>query len=152
IGKFKRGTFTLEDKGAPESVLPFDVRPGRRPKIKLTFKDGVPVIDVKLNIEADIGSIPSRIPYAKVDRIDELNHLLARTVQEGVTRVIQKTQREWNSDIFGFGYYAAGYFFTIEQFEQYNWLGRYKDAKVNVAVEANIRRTGILAESAKIRH
>lgn len=151
-GKFKRGTFTFEDRNSPGSVIPFDLRPGRNPKIKVAFDNGVPVIDVKLNIEADIGAIQSRIPYEKIYRIGELNNMLEDTVRNGVKKVIEKTQREWGADIFGFGYYAAGHFFTITEFEKYNWLKHYKEAKVNVEVLANVRRTGIMSESSPVRN
>ena len=56
--------------------------------------------------------------------------------------VIRKTQQEWNSDIFEFGKKIAGNFWTIPQFEEYNWLERYREAKIDVKVKANISRAG----------
>jgi spore germination protein KC len=151
-GKFQRGILTIEDKNSPGNVIPFDIRQGRPPKIKVTFDDNVPSIDIKLNIEADIGAIQSRIPYGKIDKIDELNSMLEANIKDGVEKTIEKTQRGWNTDIFGFGYYAAGHFFTIQEFEKYNWIKHYKDARVKVEVEANVRRTGLVVESSPIRY
>jgi spore germination protein KC len=151
-GKFVRGILTLEDINSPGSVIPFDIRQGRKPVIKVAFKNEIPIINVKLNIEADIGAIQSRIPYEKVNRLDELNNQLAASIKDGVKSVIEKTQKEWNTDIFSFGYYAASHFFTIQKFEKYNWLKHYKDAQVNVEVLANVRRTGLMTESSPIRY
>ncbi|MCX7920730.1 MAG: Ger(x)C family spore germination protein [Clostridia bacterium] len=151
-GGFEKGIFTLEDRSMPGSAIPFDVRLGRKPKVKVTFNNGVPIIDVNLNIEADIGAIQSRIPYEKLERIDELNDLIADIIQNGIKKTIEKTQKEWNTDIFSFGYQAAKHFFTIQEFEKYNWLRHYKEAKVNVSVQANVRRTGLMTESAPVRY
>lgn len=151
-GKFQRGFFTLEDEQSKNEVIVVDLRLGRRPKISAHFEDGIPIIDVKLNIEADIGSIQSRIGYEKLSKLDELNQSIGSIVQRGVSDVIRKTQQEYNTDIFGFGKKVARNFFSVTEFEEYNWLKHYKDAKINVEVEANVRRTGIMSNSAPVRN
>jgi Ger(x)C family germination protein len=151
-GKFQRGFFTIEDEQSKNNAIVVDMRLGRRPKISAHFEDGIPVINVKLNIEADIGSIQSRIAYEKLTKIGELNKSIEQIVQRGVSDVIKKTQQEYNTDVFGFGKRVARNFFTVTEFEEYNWLKHYKDAKINVEVDANVRRTGIMSNSTPIRN
>jgi spore germination protein KC len=141
--EFKRGIMTIEDRNKPGDAIALDIRLGRKPKIKAYFENGLPVIDVELNIEADILGIQSRINYEKVNMIDNLNNQLKTYLENGIKRTIEKTQKEWNSDIFNFGFKVAGHFSTIEEFEEYNWLKHYHEAKVNVNVLANVRRTGM---------
>ncbi|GFZ31072.1 hypothetical protein CSC2_15980 [Clostridium zeae] len=151
-GKFQRGFFTIEDEKSKKHAIVFDFRLGRRPKITAYFKDNIPIINVKLNIEADVGAIQSRIPYERLDKIEELNMSIEHLVQKGVSDVIRKTQEEYNTDIFGFGKKVARNFYTVTEFEEYNWLKHYKDAKINVEVDANVRRTGIMSKSSQIRN
>ncbi|GFP77206.1 Ger(x)C family spore germination protein [Clostridium fungisolvens] len=151
-GKFQRGFFTLEDEQSKGEAIVVDMRLGRRPKISTHFADGIPIINVKLNIEADIGAIQSRIPYEDLDKIEELNQTIEQLIQRGVSDVIRKTQQEYNTDVFGFGKKVARSFFTVTEFEEYNWLKHYKDAKINVEVDANVRRTGIMFKSSPIRN
>ena len=151
-GKFQRGYFTMEDEQSKNDAIVVDLRLGRRPKIATHFNEGIPIINVKLNIEADIGAIQSRIPYEKLDRIEDLNKSIEQLVQRGVSDVIRKTQQEYNTDVFGFGKRVARNFYTVTEFEEYNWLKHYKDAKINVEVEANVRRTGIMSKSAPVRN
>ncbi|MBK1811252.1 Ger(x)C family spore germination protein [Clostridium sp. YIM B02505] len=151
VGKFKKGFFTIEDEQSKNKAIVVDMRLGRRPKISAYFKEGIPIINVKLNIEADIGAIQSRLPYERLDKIDELNNSIEQIIQRGVSDLIRKTQQDYNTDIFGFGKIAARNFSTVTKFEEYNWLKHYKDAKINVEVDANVRRTGIMFSSAPIR-
>ncbi|KNY28835.1 Ger(x)C family spore germination protein [Pseudobacteroides cellulosolvens] len=151
-GRFNKGIFTIEDKNSPGDAIPLDLRPGRTPKIDAHFENGVPIINVKLSMEADLGAIQSRVAYEKLNKIKELNKYVESIIKEGVEKTIRKTQQEWNTDIFGFGKKIAHSFFTVTEFEQYNWLKHYKEAKVNVEVLANVRRTGLMMNSSKIRN
>ncbi|HEX2927036.1 MAG TPA: Ger(x)C family spore germination protein [Ruminiclostridium sp.] len=152
VNKFKHGVLAIEDKGSPGKAIPFDLRPGRKPNIKVRFDKSTPVIDINLNIEADIMAIQSGIKYEGLDKINELNKLLKDTIENGVKKTIEKTKKNMGTDIFGFGYYAADQFYTINDFEKYNWLSHFIDARVNVFVQANIRRTGLMAESMPVRY
>lgn len=150
-GDFKRGFITLKDKYDPEAAIPLDVRPGRAPELKGHFENGVPVIDLKLKMEADIGAIQSRINYERLDKLQELNEQAASTIEQSIKAVIHKVQTEYKSDIFGFGHKLAQYFPTIQEWEKYNWLAHFQKAKVNVKVEMSIRRTGLMINSSPIR-
>ena len=151
-GDFKRGIITIADKDDPEMAIPLDVRLGRRPKIKAHFENGKPVIDVKLVIESDVGAIQSREDYERMNKINDLNNQLKEYIKSGIDKTIEKTQKELGTDIFGFGGYVARCFSTVPEFERYNWLAKYPNAKVNVDVSVNIRRTGLMMSSARIRN
>jgi len=148
--KFRKGIMTFKDKNQPEAVIPCDMRMGRKTKVSAKFEDGKPIIDVKINLEADVGAIQSRIEYEDFNKIGELNELLKECIETGVKKMIDKTQKEFKADIFGFGFEVAKKFSTIKKFEEYGWLGHYPDAQVNVIVEVNIRRTGLMIKSVPI--
>lgn len=149
-GLFDRGIITIKDPEKPGATIPLDVRLGRKPKIKTRFAGNRPVIDIDLNIEADVGAIQSRISYENINKINELNKALASDIKRGVEDVVKKTQKDYQSDIFYFGENFAHYFPTIEDWEKYNWSSHYPQAQVNVHVEVNIRRTGLMFESSPI--
>lgn len=149
-GKFNRGIMTSIDKRDPQSVVPLEIRLGRKPKISVKIQDGKPQIIVDLKLEADLGAVQSRIQYEDINMITELNNTAKETIEKGVKRTIEKTQKELKSDVFGFGFYAAKNFTTIQEFAAYNWLTKYPDAEVNVTVDFNIRRTGLMIKSAPV--
>lgn len=109
------------------------------------------VKSLKINIECDLGAIQGRESYEKLDKINDLNKQIEKYIENGITKTIEKTQKEWGTDIFGFGGYIARSFYTVTEFEKYNWLSHYRDAKVNVDVTVNVRRTGRLMSSSPVR-
>lgn len=149
--KFKKGIMTIEDKNSPGNGIIFSIRNGRATKVRGRLVNGKPVIDVDVNIEADINAIHSRINYESLKLIENLNKQLKEELQTGIEKTIEKTKNEYKSDIFGFGKAFAGYFPTIQEWEKFDWLSHYPDAKVNVNVTVNIRRTGTNIDSSPIQ-
>ena len=143
---------TIEDKNEEQKAIPLDIRLGRKTKIDGYFKNNTPVIDIKIQIEADVGAIQSRLPYEDLKNLSDLNNQIETTIKNGVEETINKAQTEWNTDIFGFGKKIARNFLTTTEFEKYNWLEHFKDAKINVEVDANVRRTGLMMESSPIKY
>jgi spore germination protein KC len=149
-GNYNRGIMTFKDKYKPDNALPIDIRLGRDPIIKSHFENGKPVIDIKLNIEGDVCAIQSRINYERVNMIGDLNNLVKEQIEAGVKATIRKTQKELKADVFGFGNKVVENFWTIQDWEAYNWLGHYPEAQINVEVEVNVRRTGSMVYSSPI--
>lgn len=147
---FKNGILVIEDRNADDLVIPLDIRLGRKTIVKAHFRGNTPVIDIKINIEADLGAIQSQYPYEQSENIDKLNDQIEDTIKKGVEDTIKKAQTEWNSDIFGFGKKVARNFTTITNFLNYNWLNHFKNAEINVEVTSNVRRTGLMMESSKV--
>lgn len=150
-GKFNRAIIDLKDEKASNEAIAIDLRPARAPIIKAYFVNGRPHIDLKLQLEGDILAIQSRINYEKVGMIEVLNRQVEKTITKNVNNVVSKVQHEYKTDIFGFGQKFAAYFNTIQEWEEYNWLAHFKDAKINITVDVNMRRTGLMIKSSPIR-
>jgi len=151
VGKFKRGIIEIKDLNAPDKVIPMDFRLSRKPVVKASFEKGKPVIDLRLELEADIGAIPSRFNYEDKENVEKLNAYAEKYIQEKVTNVIAKVKNQYRTDVFGFGKKVAGYFFTIQEWEKYDWLKHFPESKVNIKVNVNIRRTGLMIMSSRIK-
>lgn len=149
-GKFKKGIMTIEDKKSSGEGIVLNIRHGRKTKIIGSFDHGKPIIDIDLNIEADIYAIHSRINYESLKLIKDLNKQLEEEIKDGVKKTIDKTKKEFKSDVFEFGKKFAGYFPTIQEWEKYNWASHYPETKINVNVVVNVRRTGLNIYSSPI--
>jgi len=150
-GKFQWGTFTFKDPQSPNYAFLLEITNSRKPEVEFRFEEGVPVIDLKIGLEAELVSSQSRINYEDLDRIAELETEVEKYFCDGIKRTIDKTQQEWNSDIFFFGKKAAAQFRTIQEMESYNWLQHYHQAEVNVDVDVKIRRSGFLFKAMPIQ-
>lgn len=148
--KFRRGIFVINDKRAPQDAVTFELKTARKTRVKFSFINGRPVINVILNVEGDIAGIQSRINYEDIKLIEDLDSQIEEYLRKNIEDTIIKTQKKFKADIFQFGYKAAAYFPTIQQWEAYNWNSHYSEAKINIYVKVNIRRTGLKVKTPTI--
>lgn len=149
-GEFKRGFFTITDPKVPEYIIPLDVKQARNPTIKISFKDGKPIIFCRLNIEGDILSIQSRQLYEMPENIDEIEKKFVSTYKPILDETIRKCLNEYHSDAMGFGRHAAIFFPTVQKWEDYNWIKKVIEANVETEIDFKVRRTGIISKSMPI--
>lgn len=150
-GKFDRGIFGVYDRLENESkIVSFELKLARKPKIKCKFENNKPVINIDLYLEGEIAGIQSRVNYADLNLIENLNSQIENYLEKDIRKTIEKTQKKYKSDVFAFGEEFAGYFPTIQEWEKYNWLKHYEEAKINLSVKVDIRRTGIRTRTSHI--
>ena len=139
--EFERGFFTMKDPKEQEMIIALDVRGPTKPKIKVTLDDTVPVIHLKMHLNADILAIQSGVNYEHPKLKVLLEKEFQQIIKNGIEKVVRKCQN-LNADVFMFGDHAIKNFLTIDDLENYNWNSHFEDAKVTVEVKVAIRRTG----------
>jgi spore germination protein KC len=149
IGKYRSGLMSIPDKYSPEHNIIFDIHKSRSPRVKAYFRDGIPVIDLALNLEAEIYAIQSETKYEQPDLSLDLENQISEYLLTSIRHTLEKTQKELKADIFGFGAHVAGNFFTIEEWEAYDWLKKFPDAVINPSVTVKVRRTGSIFQTYK---
>ncbi|KNY28821.1 Ger(x)C family spore germination protein [Pseudobacteroides cellulosolvens] len=146
-GEYGHAYWTIPDQKEEGKFVLLDIKQSRRPQHKVKLVDEKPYIDVKIILEADILSIQSTVDYEQ----GELTNLLEKYVEELIGkemhRFLEKTSKDFNSDICGFGSYAKKYFLTWKEWEKYNWKSKYKDATFNVDINLKIRRPGLILKT-----
>lgn len=146
-GNFVSGRVSIPDKYSPNHAVVFDLHNNRKPKVKAYFKDGKPIIDLRISMESELYAIQVRTEYEKLNMINDIETQIKEFLFKGMNGTIKKTQEEYGVDIFGFGGWMAGNFFTIDEWEKYNWLSHYKEAKINLDLQIDVRRTGLIFNS-----
>ncbi|HHV96320.1 MAG TPA: Ger(x)C family spore germination protein [Clostridiaceae bacterium] len=149
LGEFKRGNFSIQDLYYPDKYVPIDIRMERQPKVEAKMKGDKVIFDVKINLEGDILAIQSHLNYEEEPLKSSLEEAVVKKFKEEMNSLIEKC-REWGVDIFRFGRVVCSNFRTIQEWENFNWLEKFKDSEVNINIIFNIRRTGILLKSSPI--
>lgn len=147
IGNYRSGLMSIPDKYNPDKRIIFDVHKSRAPRVKAYFRDGNPVIDLAIGLEAEIYAIQSDTKYEQLDLSRDLENQISEYLLKSVRHTIEKAQKELKADIFGFGEHVAGNFFTIGEWEAYNWLHKFPDALINPSLRVKIRRTGTIFQT-----
>lgn len=148
-GEFERGTFSHNDPLRPDLDVAVDLSRHSKPKVKVVFDEGKPVIYVNIRLDGTILAIQSRINYEKTDMIGYLEGLIETTIKHQADALIDKA-KELNVDFLNFGHHVVKCFSTIQEWEKYNWLEKFKDIKAVVTVDAKIRRTGTMIKSSPV--
>lgn len=148
-GEFKRGLFTMPDPQKPELIIPLDVKGSRKPDIKIDFDGTKPIIHVKVQLDGDLLAVQSRINYETPELKASLEKEFRKIIKDGIEEVIKKC-KDLNTDVFLFGDHAVKSFFTIPEWENYNWNSQFKQADVTVKVEFTVRRTGTQIKSSPL--
>lgn len=115
--------------------------------VDVKWKNGKPDINVRIKSE---GFLEGTQCYKTVDSVKtykKYEKLTNKTAAQEIKNTIQKAQKEFGSDIFGFGE-----IFRRQHNSQFmkvkdNWNNHFAEAKVDVSYDITIRRSGIRTES-----
>jgi spore germination protein KC len=151
-GKFRSAIITFPDPEKPgEDIIVMRLRKGRNPVVRVDLSGPVPLIDENIILEGEILSIQSGINYELGEKERQLQRYLEDYITREITKVIEKTQKEFKSDIFGFGNYTRRFFWTWQDWQDYRWLDKYPEAKVKVRTNLKIRRPGLMIRTIPVK-
>jgi spore germination protein KC len=148
--EFQRGFFSIPDPKEPKYVITLDVRKQRSPSIKVSFDKGKPIINLTVKLEGDILSSQSEQNYEDEKLKPILENSFKKYLKKEVDRTIKKCQK-LNADVFEFGDEGAKKFWTIPEWEKFNWNKKFKSAMVITEVTFKIRRFGTLMKTSPVK-
>ena len=109
----------------------------KSPKITVNMVNGSPFVEINIYITAKILSFnknPDNV--LNMEKLNYIRDNFIKYMENEFYNYLNKTSKEFNSDISGIGKYASKNFKTITDFENYHWLENYKNTafKVNITV------------------
>lgn len=147
-GLFKSGIIGIPDPLNPNMPVGLLVHQAKPPKYTTVIDpEGNVTISVDIYNEPEIINIMSGYNYEDPANKALLEQALSEQAQKGYQALIRRTQEEFKSDICGFGEQVKRKFWTVQSWEDYQWLQRYPEVHINVAVHNKIRRTGLQSET-----
>ncbi|MGM9552383.1 MAG: Ger(x)C family spore germination C-terminal domain-containing protein, partial [Clostridia bacterium] len=131
---------------APQTMVTCYVSQKKRPEIKVDCKEN-PVIDVKVYLEGDFTQVGQYSDCIKDPQSFEI--YAEEGIKESLIKFLNKTSKEIDSDICGFSEVAKSNFATINQWKDYNWKEKFKNAQFNVSVDITMRTYGELSQKGR---
>lgn len=146
-GEYETGSYVIHDPYNSKLLDTIIVSQQKKPDIKIDFKkEGKPDIGVKVFLEGEIQALQSTVNYESMEYKPILENKVEAFLKEQIDKSISKALA-LNSDVFGFGEKASMKFSTIQDWEEYKWLEKFKDSSVKTEVQFVIRRTGTLIKT-----
>ena len=111
--------------------------------IAIIFKpQGILSNDETKNLDTPAGEYN----YLDSNYISEIKKEVTEILDKRMKDYINKTQNEFDADINEFYKYCRKNFFTVKEYESYNFEEKYKDAKVNVKINISFNDSGLNIE------
>lgn len=114
---------------------------------KAKIVNGTPYIKPKVKIEARIISMSDDYKYLDDDNIDSIENYASLYVKSYLYDYLYKTSKEFKSDIAGFGRYAVSRFWTLKDWDDYNWLDNYVNATFDLDVDVQVKSRYLLIDT-----
>jgi spore germination protein KC len=115
-------------------------------KVKAKVQNGKPVFHIQIREEGNVSETRCPLDLSKVEEIAKLEKQLALETKKEVMKAVKVAQSE-QSDIFGFG--EAVHRTNAKAWEKMEkeWGKMFAESKVDVTVDAFLRRTGMRLKS-----
>ena len=146
MGKVKSAIVNVSDE---EGKAAMEIM-GSKGKIDVAFENGEPSkLTVRVEVEANVGGYEGRGRLDSPDNLHRLEKLLDKEIKKEIMMALEKAQREYSSDIFGFGTCVRKYHPQYWKNAKENWDTIFSRLPANIQVKSRIMRTGIIKNPVK---
>jgi len=119
-------------------------------KVNAAFEKGKPsMLTVKVETEANVGGYEGSGRLDSPENLYILEELLEKEIKKEIMMALEKAQKEYSSDIFGFGTYVRKYHPQYWKNAEKDWSAIFSKLPVDIQVDAKIMRIGIVKSPAK---
>jgi spore germination protein KC len=136
------GTIPCEDGG----IIALEVKKAKT-DLQSNIRSGKPSINIKTDIEADLGEIQCDMDLTKSATIKQIEENASKQVQSLMEHSISKAKEEFKSDIFGFGEVIHRQHPKAWKKMKGNWGETFQDLEISYKINYDIRRIGTISDS-----
>lgn len=117
-------------------------------KMKGKINKGKPEVDVNVKVKGNIGEVECRINLSEQKSIVELEKITEKKMEETINMTIESVQKQYESDIFGFG--EAIHRSNPKEWKKIKEQWRdegFSELSANVKVDVKLQHTGTVINS-----
>lgn len=123
-----------ESSGNTEEKIEISLTPVKKAKVSVKIEDNIPHISVKIDVRASILTLENNMNYEEKDVLEKFSDVTKNYIEEQFNNYFDKISKEYETDIDCFSTKALAYFPTINDWNNYNWSEKFKDAKFDVDI------------------
>lgn len=145
-GRFNETFFSLPDPTSAGKRLVLQVT-SAQPWITPVLSGERAAVKVRIKAEANLTGSETGKDYMSGGNEGKIEQAAARIIAGQLRRVIERAQREFKADSFGFGNYFRGKVPTWSAWVAFGWTKRFPEVPISVNVKVNLRRYGLQREA-----
>lgn len=123
-----------ENEDNTNEKIELSLIPVKNSKIEVKIKDNIPYISVKINFRASILTLVNNTNYEESDIIEKFSDVTKDYMKKEFNNYFNKISIEYGTDIDCFSTKALAYFPTINDWNNYNWSEKFKNAKFDIDI------------------
>ncbi|MFZ5596359.1 MAG: Ger(x)C family spore germination protein [Bacillota bacterium] len=150
LGKVKGGSIEIPVPGQQGKLASLEII-REKTKLKPEIRDGQVYMEITVKEDSSLAETGGNPNISSPDTIKEMENLLAGAIKDEIRSALDKAQREYRLDVFGFGEAVHRKYPRQWKEMKNNWKELYPDVQVEVRVEAVIRRTGMTTNPVKVK-
>lgn len=149
-GEIERGVITIPSPGQPDKLLSLNIIRSNT-RVDPSYDGETISFNVKMTLEGDLLEQQSTEDLTKPEKIEAIERAAAMEVLRKSTAALEKAQGEYGTDVFNFGEaFHRKYKKEWKELKD-RWNDEFVKAQVHLAVEANVRRTGLTTKRASVK-
>lgn len=129
------------------SYIDLSMSQSQNTKIDVSIVNGSIYISLELFVSGKVLTLDENFSYKDNSVLTSIEKVSNSYLENVLLSYLYKTSKEYKSDIDGFGKYALKSFLTDQEWQNFNWHSKYKDAIFNVTVNTNIESSMLLTNS-----
>lgn len=129
---------SVDDPFKENEKSELNISPKKNSKVCVEIKDGVPHISVKIDVEAYGLTLDKNINYETHEAVDKLSEIAQKYLEEQFNNYFNIVSREYGTDIDYFAIKTLSNFSTMNEWRDYNWKEKFKNAEFDVSVDVNV--------------
>lgn len=129
------------------TYLDIYLTPDKSTNIDVSIINDSPYIKIKAKFSGIIQSVTNDSNYLDSNLLDSISSNCNRYLESTFLDYLYKTSIDFKSDINAIGKFASSEFFTIQEFENYNWLENYQNASFEVNIDTSIESGSLISET-----
>ncbi len=142
---FPNSYITLSNPKFPDKMITAYIRQSKNTTIKVKCEE-VPKIQLEIDLEGDFTEVGQDSGYIK--NPDAFEDYFREKTTESLQAFLTKITNDLESDVCGFSDVAKAQFLTVQDWENYNWEEKFKDAQYNIKINIVMRTYGELSQYA----
>lgn len=141
----KQTNYTLADFNKKDRVISVRLIQISKPEITVSLSGDMPQINCKINLEGHLISSGSDINFYNKKNEKRLKEELDKSIEKKINQFFEKTVHKYEVDIAAIGKSAKLNFSTWKEFEDYNWLSKYRNATYHIKVNTKLNISQIIS-------
>lgn len=148
-GKVKRGVLVLDKSDGIQDIT-LEIFKSKT-DLKPEMLNGKVNMKINIQVEATLDENGSNVDYSKQNDFEKLEKMGEQTIKNHIVQIITKVQKEYDSDIFGFG--STIYRQEYETWNELkpNWDEEFKTLQYEINVKVRITNSAILAKKIRMQ-